>query len=157
MNRFWRPAWVEVDIDALQHNIREIQGLIGNNVDIIGVIKGDAYGHGAVEYAVQLVNFGVKRLAVATVDEGVELRENGITVPVLVLGYTGISQLAAVVEHDLSISLHLKEMAEKISDLARKKNKTTKVHIKINTGMNRIGVLPVEAKNFFLLFKEWKD
>lgn len=154
MDRFWRPAWVEVNIDAIQHNIQEVQRLIGKNIDIIGVIKGDAYGHGAVEMARQLSNFGVKRLAVATVDEGVELRENGVTIPVLVLGYTGISQLAAAVEHDLSMTLHLKEMAEKISDIARHRNKIAKVHIKVNTGMNRIGILPGEAKDFFLSVQE---
>lgn len=149
MDRFWRPAWGEVDIDAIQHNIKEIKRLIGNRVDIIGVIKGDAYGHGAVEVARQLSNFGVGRLAVATVDEGVELRESGITVPILVLGYTGISQLSSIVEYNLSATLFLKETAIKLSCLAKNKCKVTKVHIKVNTGMNRIGVSPEEAKDFF--------
>jgi len=143
-----RPAWIEVDMNSILHNIKEIKKYIGKQREIIGVIKDDGYGHGAVEVAKQIVSAGVKFLAVATVDEGIELREHQIEVPVLVLGYTGKSQIKDAVDHNLSITLYLEEIAREISKYVQEKGLTAKVHIKINTGMNRIGILPKDTIDF---------
>ena len=91
MKRHWRHSWIEIDIDAIIHNIKEIKRYIGSQKEIIGVLKGDAYGHGAVEIAKQIILAGVKYLAAATVDEGIELRNHQIEVPILILGYVGES------------------------------------------------------------------
>lgn len=143
-----RPAWIEVNIDSIFQNLKEIRMYIGKQRGIIGVIKGNAYGHGAVEVAKQIISAGVKYLAVATVDEGIELREHLIKVPILVLGYTGKSQIKGAVDHNLCMTLYLEEIAREISKYAQEKEVTSKVHIKINTGLNRIGVLPKDTIDF---------
>lgn len=148
MKRYWRPSWIEIDVDAIMHNIKEIKRHIGKKKEIIGVIKGDAYGHGAVEIAKQIIPVGVKYLAVATVDEGIELREHGIEVPILILGYVGKSQLMDLVVYNLSCALYIEGIARELSACALKKDKFAKVHLKINTGMNRIGILPQKALDF---------
>lgn len=143
-----RPAWIEVNIDSILQNLKEIRMYIGKQRGIIGVIKGNAYGHGAVEVAKQIISAGVKYLAVATVDEGIELREHLIKVPILVLGYTGKSQIKDAVDHNLCMTLYLEEIAREISKYAQEKEVTSKVHIKINTGLNRIGILPKDTIDF---------
>lgn len=156
MKRYWRSSWIEIDVDAIIHNIKEIKRYIGKEKEIIGVIKGDAYGHGAVEIAKQIIPVGVKYLAVATVDEGIELREHGIEVPILILGYVGESQLMDLVDYNLSCALYIKEIAKDLSSYALKKGKIAKVHLKINTGMNRIGILPEKAIDFLDLLNSLK-
>lgn len=148
MKKNWRPSWIEVDVDGILYNIREIKRYIGSQKEIIGVIKGDAYGHGAVEIAKQIILAGVKYLAVATIDEGIELRDHQIEVPILVLGYVEQSQLSDIVDYDLSSACYLKGIARELSLCALKKNKIAKVHLKINTGLNRIGILPEKALDF---------
>lgn len=151
-----RPVWIEIDINAIIHNIGEIKNYIGEQKEIIGVIKGDAYGHGAVEVARKLISAGVNYLAVATVDEGVELRENQINVPILILGYTGKSQITDAIDHNLDITIYLKEIAQEISSYVQNKNKEVKVHIKVNTGMNRIGILPKDTLDFIVFLQSLK-
>jgi len=149
----YRPVWVEIDIDKITHNIAEIQRHIGSQKGIIGVIKGDAYGHGAVEIARNIISGGVKCLAVATVEEAIELREHQIKIPILVLGYTGTLQIKEAIDYDLSMNVYLKENAQFISDYALEKKKVARVHVKINTGMNRIGILPEKSLEFIKFLK----
>lgn len=156
MKRHWRHSWIEIDIDAIIHNIKEIKRYIGSQKEIIGVLKGDAYGHGAVEIAKQIILAGVKYLAAATVDEGIELRNHQIEVPILILGYVGESQLSDLVDYDLSYTLYLEKMARELSSYAEKKDKLAKVHLKINTGMNRIGILPEKALDFLKFIQSLK-
>jgi len=156
MRRCWRPSWIEIDINAIIHNIKQIKRHIGKEKEIIGVIKGDAYGHGAVEIAKKIIPVGVKYLAVATVDEGIELREHGIEVPILILGYVGESQLMDLLDYNLSCALYIEEIAKTLSSYALKNGKIAKVHLKINTGLNRIGILPEKAINFLNLINSLK-
>ena len=128
-----------IDLDALDFNIKSIKKRATDKIGIIGVIKADAYGHGAVEASGILLENGVTMLAAAVVDEALKLRENGIDVPVLLLGYTPEGRMEDVVKYDLIQSVFSMEMAEKLSRAAVKQNKTAVVHIKIDTGMGRIG------------------
>lgn len=148
MERFWRAAWVEVDTGAIEQNVKEIRRHVGPKVQLFAVIKGDAYGHGAVEVARKVLDGGADRLAVAVVDEGVELRKSGIAAPILVLGYISPAQLVEAVDFDLTPTLYLPETARNLSALARSRGRSIKVHLKVDTGMNRIGVRPADTVEF---------
>ncbi|MFO7611556.1 MAG: alanine racemase [Clostridia bacterium] len=132
-------AWVEINLDSIAHNLREIRGRLGNGVRINGVIKADGYGHGAVMTAGVLCDNGIDMLSVATLDEAVQLRKQKIKVPILVLGYTEVGRLREIIRNDIIVSVFDIELARKLSDEAKTNNKRIKVHIKIDTGMNRIG------------------
>lgn len=151
-----RPAWVEIDCDKIVHNVNEIKRHIGAQTNIIGVIKGDAYGHGSVEIARVLIEEGVPYLAVATIDEGIELRENQIDVPILILGYTCKDQIKEALHYNLSTALFNKEIAQNLSSYAIENNMIAKVHIKINSGMNRVGIRPEEISDFINFLKSLK-
>lgn len=138
----FRPRVIaEVDQSAIRHNCREIQRILPKDVEIMGVVKADGYGHGAAEVAAVLQEEGINRFAVAIVKEGEELRKIGIKKPILVLGYTPQADIQSLVENDLTQTIFSYEMAQYISDEAKKCNKTINVHIKLDTGMGRIGFL----------------
>jgi len=149
MQPFWRPAWVEVDLDAIDYNIQQIKKHIGPSKEIMAVLKGNAYGHGAVQVAKQVVSSGVGKIAVALVDEAIELREGGIDVPILVLGYLHEYQIPTVVDYDITSTIYLRETAALLDKIARKKDKVLPVHLKVNTGLNRIGLRPAEMIDFY--------
>jgi alanine racemase len=88
VDSFYRPTWVEISLDALQHNIHAFQQKLPDNIHIMAVVKADAYGHGAVEVSKEAISCGIDYLAVAFLDEALELRNAGVTTPILVLGYT---------------------------------------------------------------------
>lgn len=137
-----RPRVVaEVNLDAIKHNYEEIRKYIPHEVEMMAVVKADAYGHGAVEVANLLQGEGVNRFAVAIVKEGEELRESGITSPILVLGYTPRADIKALIENNLTQTVFSYEMAKTISDEAGKLGKTVNIHLKVDTGMGRIGFL----------------
>ncbi|MCI8588680.1 MAG: serine racemase VanT catalytic subunit [Bacilli bacterium] len=129
-------AWIEINLDYLKHNIEEIKKLCPNN-KIMAIVKANAYGHGGVEVAKKLSDIGITDFAVATLSEGIELRENGISGNILILGYTGINQLHYVIEYDLIQTIVDYDYAKQISRLVLPQK--IKAHIKVNTGMNRIG------------------
>ncbi len=131
----------EVSTTAIRHNCREIKKMLPTDVEMMGVVKADGYGHGASEVAVILQEEGVNRFAVAIVKEGVELRARGVDKPILVLGYTPQADIRSLIENDLTQTIFSFEMARYISEEASKYNKTINVHIKVDTGMGRIGFL----------------
>ncbi|HOS69549.1 MAG TPA: alanine racemase [Bacillota bacterium] len=137
-----RAAWVEVDLDALAHNMREIRRLAKKDALVTAVIKADGYGHGATKIAQTLLENGADRFAVAVLDEGIELREAGFEVPILILGFTDKERAEEIVSYDLEQAVYSWELAEAISKEAVKQNKTAKIHIKVDTGMGRIGLRP---------------
>ncbi|WP_305768866.1 alanine racemase [Candidatus Epulonipiscium viviparus] len=140
---FLKPRVIaEVNLSAIRHNYREIRKIIPKEVEIMGVVKADAYGHGAIRVSSILQEEGVDRLAVAIAKEGEELRVSGVTLPILVLGYTPQADIELLIVNDLTQTVFSYEMAEYISMEASKFNKTINVHIKIDTGMGRIGFLP---------------
>lgn len=135
-----RPAYAEVNLDNLAHNIREVRRLAAKGSQVMAVIKADGYGHGSTKIAQTLLENGADRLAVAVLDEAIELRKAGIKAPVFVLGYTQPERAEEVVNYDLEQSVYSLEAASALSKAAQAQGKTVPVHIKVDTGMGRIGL-----------------
>ncbi|MCC8014407.1 MAG: alanine racemase [Eubacterium sp.] len=142
MNEYQRVA-AFINLDRLAANIRNIKKAVGDK-KVLAVVKADAYGHGAVEAAKVCLFNGAEYLAVANSDEGLSLRKNNIMEPVLILGYTVSGNLRAVIENDITQTVFSYEMAEEISQAAVSLGKVCRVHIKIDSGMGRLGFLPSE-------------
>ena len=133
-------AWIEVDLDAVCHNYRTVRSIVGNDTKICAVVKADAYGHGVLEIARVLSEEGVDYFAVAILDEAIELRKMGISKPILVLGPLMPGQAPYVLRYDITQTICSIEMAEELSMEAFRQRKPVKIHIKIDTGMGRIGI-----------------
>ncbi len=130
-------TWAEIYLERAVHNLNEIKR--HTNCEVIAVVKADAYGHGAVEMARLYEKCGVAYLAVACVQEGVELRENGISAPILVLGTTACENVEKALSLDLTLTIYSLESAQMISRIAQKCGANAKIHVKIDTGMSRLG------------------
>lgn len=141
----YTPRWVEVDLDAIQHNLNEVRRLVGPKVKVMAVVKEDAYGHGAVAVARLMQAEGVEWLAVTTLDEGIELRQRRIEIPILVFAPLLGNQVGLAVDYHLTPSVHSEEAAESISRAARYRRQQVGVHLKVETGMGRTGLSPNEA------------
>jgi len=143
-----RDAWVEINISNLENNIRELKKNIPSGVKLLGVVKADAYGHGAVMLAPTILASGIDMLGVASIDEGVDLRQANIDCEILVLGAVPVWAIESAVKNDISISIftdaHLKACEQTYARTGIK----PKVHIKLDTGMNRIGIRADEAIEF---------
>ena len=142
MKRYDR-CYAQVDLGAIRHNITEARKKIKDTTKIMAIVKADAYGHGAVPVAKSLLDL-VDAYGVATLEEAVELRKNEIDKMILILGYTPEGDYEDLILHDISQAVYTEEMAQKLSDMAVKLGKKAKVHIKIDTGMGRIGFPPTE-------------
>jgi alanine racemase len=143
-----RDTVVEVDLDALTHNIHEFRRHLKKQVKMMVVVKADAYGHGAVEVSKAALSAGASYLAVAFVDEAVELRNAGITTPILILGYTPPHAYQTAVDYDLTCTVYLPEHLRKMEEAAIKAGKPLRVHVKVDTGMGRLGLAPEEVLSF---------
>lgn len=149
-----RDSWVEVNLEYLAQNVKTIKSLVKPGVKLLAVVKADAYGHGAVMVAPTMLASGVDVLGVASIDEGLNLRDANINCDILVLGAVPIWAFESAVENDIMISIFSPEhilACEKAYERTRKK---VKVHIKIDTGMNRIGVNEEEAISFIKKVQE---
>ncbi len=135
---FLHRTWAEIDISALKHNF-EILKQNANGSKIMAVVKADAYGHGAEKIATVLQEQGADWFAVSNIDEAIYLRNCGIKKPILILGYTPAEKVAELHDFDLSQCVYSKDYAELLNDFALKENRKIKVHIKLDTGMSRIG------------------
>ncbi|HEY6284248.1 MAG TPA: alanine racemase [Ktedonobacteraceae bacterium] len=135
-----RPTWVEIDLSAIAHNTRQIQSLVGSNVRILASLKADAYGHGALKVARTVLHNGASMLGVATLSEAVPLREAGIHAPILVFGYVPHWQMREAVRLRLTLTLYSIESALALSRATQALNQAVKVHMKIDTGMGRLGI-----------------
>ncbi|MCD8351888.1 MAG: alanine racemase [Planctomycetaceae bacterium] len=144
-----RPVYAEVDCAAIRHNICGIKNLLGPNTRLCAVVKADGYGHGSQAVAAQAITAGADYLAVAVLDEAVDLRAAGIGQPLLVLGFTPPSLAHAVVYHNLTQTIYTQGQASALSAAAGAMGRTVKVHIKIDTGMGRLGIFPEDAVGFF--------
>ncbi len=136
-----RRTWSEIDLDALVHNYRKIREKTGPEVKFLGVVKADAYGHGSVMIAKTLEQEGADYLAVSSNDEAMELRLNGIKMPILILGHTPKEQVERLIEYDITQAVTCKAKAVEYSNEAVRLGKTLKIHIKVDTGMSRLGYL----------------
>ena len=136
-----KRTWAEIDLDALAHNYGRLRQHIGPKVRFLGVVKADAYGHGAVQVARTLQELGADYLAVSSIDEAMELRANGVTMPVLILGHTPKEQVGRLIEHHITQAVTCKAKALEYSREAAALGGTLKIHIKVDTGMSRLGYL----------------
>ena len=136
-----KRTWAEVDLDAIAQNMREIRKITNPSSQIMAVVKADAYGHGFLEVTRTLLENGADRLAVAVLQEGKQLRSRGVTVPILILGASGLGSIEDLINFDITPSVFTYEFAKALSYEAERKEKVTKIHIKIDTGMSRIGYL----------------
>lgn len=142
MNRYLR-TFAEIDVDAIEHNLNELQKCIGDDTLRCAVVKADAYGHGAVTIA-ELLSDKVDFFAVASADEAMELRRSGIKNNILVLSYTHSDDYEELISNNVRLTVYNKERAKKIDEAAKKLGKKAKVHIAVDTGMTRIGFYPDE-------------
>ena len=130
-------AWIEINLENLENNINEIKKIINEKCKIMAVVKANAYGHGMINIATKLNEIGIRDFAVATLSEAIELRKNNIEGNILILGYTDLKDIEYVIKYDLMQTIVDYEYAKRIDQIELESK--IKVHIKINTGMNRIG------------------
>ena len=140
-----RPVWAEISLANAAHNVEKIKQWIGPHCQLMAVVKANAYGHGDLELARTALAHGASWLAVALPEEGVKLRRAGIAAPILVLGAVSPHQLEFCAAKDLVVTLFQWEHAQILSNIARRLNKTVKVHVKVDTGMSRLGIRPEET------------
>lgn len=140
-----RTTWAEIDLNALENNIKEVLR-VSKGKEVIGVIKADAYGHGAVNIYNTLLENGVSKFAVAVITEAIELRKSGLKAPIVILGYTAHDFYDEIIDFDIEQTIYSYDDAVKLSKAAVKKNTKVKVHIAVDTGMSRIGFLTTEEE-----------
>ncbi len=150
-----RWAWAEIDLTAIAHNVRTLKGLTREGTLFMAVVKADGYGHGAVEVARAALSAGADRLGVATIDEAVELREAGIPVPLHVLSEPPISAVGTILEHRITPTLYTKEFAGALGRAAALRGVDAPYHLKVDTGMNRVGVPYADAALFAAMLAEF--
>ena len=134
-------TWTEIDLSNLEHNYRALRAMLPQGCRFLGVVKADAYGHGAVPVARRLETLGAEYLAVACLDEALELRQAGITTPILILGYTPVERANSLLGNGITQTVYDVDMARALSDAAAAAGKTLKIHVKADTGMSRLGWL----------------
>ncbi len=135
-------AWAEIDLDCIAHNVREIRRVIGPHPEIMAVVKADAYGHGVRETVQTMLDAGATRIAVSMLDEALELRQIGIDVPILVLSYTDPKRAGEIIRQGITQTVFSHDLAKALSRAAKKEGMPARIHIKIDTGMSRVGFAP---------------
>ena len=133
------PITAEIDLTAFKNNIQEIRRIVRPETKIISVVKANAYGHGIVEMTKSALNFGADSLAVARTTEALQLRKNNVYSPILVFGYTTKDEIEPLIIYNITITVYDLNTAKIISDFAKKINRQATIHIKIDTGMSRLG------------------
>lgn len=144
MNEKLRPAWVEVDKKKAIHNLLEVRRAVGPNIKICTVVKADSYGMGSVELSKMYLENGVDMFAVAVIGEAFELREEIKEKDILVLGFTSEEFYEDAIKGNITLTIYNYDHAVRLNEAAKKLNKKAKIHIKVETGMNRLGFLPTE-------------
>ncbi len=152
-----RPTWAEIDLGALAANFHVVKERVGPDVSVMAVVKANAYGHGAVGCARRLAQEGADWFGVALPEEGIELRDAGITQPILCLAGFWEGQAAACLQHNLIPSVYRRDMLEAIDLAARERGKVADVHVKIDTGMGRLGVRFDEVSDFVEALSRFKS
>ena len=132
-------SWAEVDLDAIEHNVRALRHFLWRDTEIMCVVKADAYGHGVQAVVPRMVAAGADRLAVSMLDEAIQLRRLGVELPILVLSYTDPARAEEIVRHNITQTVYSHALIEAIDRAARRLNVIANLHIKIDTGMGRVG------------------
>ncbi|MGC8787013.1 MAG: alanine racemase [Anaerolineae bacterium] len=142
-------CWAEIDLDAIAYNTRQLKKHVGEHAELAAVVKANAYGHGALPVAQTVLQNGATRLAVARVDEGILLRRGGVIAPILVMGYATTGQAEDIVRHRLTPTVNTLELAYALSAAVKAQNAPPlPVHVKVDTGLGRFGLLPEEVLDF---------
>lgn len=141
MNRYTKRTWAEISLDNIAHNYKEIRKNISDNAMMCCVIKADAYGHGAVQLAKLYESLGADWFSVSNIEEALELRNNDINLPILILGYTPVIYAETLAEYNISQACYSMDYAKSLSENARKQGVTVNIHLKLDTGMSRIGLM----------------
>jgi alanine racemase len=147
-------TWAEINLDAIAHNVKAYKNHVGPDVEVMAVVKANAYGHGAAPVAKAALEAGAARLAVHRLHEAVELRKAGLTAPILIMGYTPPEAAEAVVRWRLTPSLITLEFAQALSEKASTGSDPVPVHIKMDSGMSRYGLMPPEVPDFARAVRE---
>lgn len=137
-----RPTRMEINLTAIQHNIRTIQSRVGPAVEVMAVVKANGYGHGAVSVARAAIDAGATWLGVATLEEGLQLRQAGLSHPILVFGSIGRQYLETAISQSLDMVVYDLDVLQSVSAAAERVRQPGQIHLKIDTGMGRVGLLP---------------
>jgi len=148
VTEYRRPVWAEIDLAAIASNVEALCDLLAPGTQLMAVVKADGYGHGATHVAKVAVASGAHRLGVALAEEALELRAAGIDVPIHIFGETPAQAAHEIVEHDLVASVVTKSLPEALSQAATARRRTVKVHVKVDTGMHRVGLSPDAVVDF---------
>jgi alanine racemase len=138
-------VWAEIDLDAISANLRRIRFIVGEGTGVMAIVKANAYGHGAVPLAWHLASQGVTMLGVGDSQEAIELRRGGIAAPIVILGAVVRGELADVVDHDIAVTVHSSERIRLLEREARRVSRPVSIHVKVDTGMGRLGCAPHRA------------
>jgi len=136
----YRNAWVEISLDAIHYNVASFKKYISNKTKLMAVVKADGYGHGSVEVAKAALKAGADYIAVAILDEALILRRAGIETPILVLGYTPPESVKKAIENEITLTVFTSEVIDKIQEVANRLKTKVNIHVKIDSGMHRIGI-----------------
>lgn len=152
-----RQTWIEVDLDALAWNLKAVAGHLSSRCRILAVVKADAYGHGAIPVCRRLEAEGVNALGVATTEEGLALREAGIATPILVLGPADRDQIAAMIEAALTPAISTPASLDAVIAEASQRDGRIPIHLKVDTGMGRLGLLPEQVPHALAALDRARD
>ncbi|TYP79330.1 alanine racemase [Paenibacillus methanolicus] len=141
----YRETWAEISLDAIDHNVRLFKQKLNPAVRLMAVVKADGYGHGAIQAAITAIEAGADYLGVAFADEAIQLRRAGIQTPVLILGYTPQHAMEAAIRHQLTITVSTSDMLADVASRAVALGLQARVHLKVDTGMSRLGFTPEEV------------
>lgn len=148
-------SWAEIDLSAIAQNVAAIRGTIGSEVLLMAVVKANGYGHGTVPVARCVLAAGADYLGVACLEEALELRAAGIRAPVMVIGYVPVTGFAAALEHDIELAVFSAEAGTELAEQARRSGRDAVIHIKLDTGMGRLGFAPTaESERAILALAE---
>lgn len=150
MQMNYRPTQAEINLDHLRANYNSFRNSLPEQMKLLACVKANAYGHGAIEVAREMEELGADYLSVAFLDEALELRQAGVQLPILVLGYTPPEGIEIAWKHDVTVTLFSPEIIEAIKALPDVRDKQLKVHIKIDSGMGRLGLLPGDGAVSFI-------
>ncbi len=147
MDMNFRPSRIEIDIDKLTSNVKKIRKKVRKESLLMAIVKADAYGHGSFICSQVFLENGADRLGVSTIEEAVELRKAGIEAPILILNYIPENQLQYILKYDLIATVYNLKSARRLNQLAQEAGKLAEIHIKLDTGMNRLGFSAIEDKS----------
>ncbi|GFN22997.1 alanine racemase [Thermanaeromonas sp. C210] len=151
------PRWVEIEAAALEHNVQQVKKILEPGTRLLAVVKADAYGAGAVEAARLFLKAGASYVGVTTLAEGWELRRHGIMEPVLLMSPLLPEEMATAIRQDLTLSIASRGEAERAGEVAREAGRPARVHLKIETGLNRTGLQPEEAVALAREMASWPE